>query len=387
MKLSDIVRYLNHINTLSVREAAAMSIAEVTKITHTVQHDPTQIGDLAADLISIQAGIETSLQQYEQKLHQLGQGVLSLIQQHESKYFANSTDLYQQGMRYESASHTLQRTRPLNPNTEKLLLERIITYTDWRYPGMVLRPAHCLGLESLVALDPLYLVDTDRALLDPVTSLFTPEYQRRLRYYVINEYTQQDIFQNLPVQQFGVVYALRYFEFKPWEVLQQYLNEIFELLRPGGSLLFSFNDCDYWRAVGITEYNFCCYTPGRLVREHLRKLGYEITYQHHDDAGTTWLELRKPGMLDSIRGAQALAGIFRKPEPEVVDKSIQDLYNELDLTMLIDLANILNVDISEAKTKREFNIKKVRRTISVYLDSKNYSEEYLRPLFNQRKNK
>jgi len=57
------------------------------------------------------------------------------------------------------------------------------------------------------------------------------------------------------------------------------------------------------------------------------------------------------------------------------------------LTMLIELAGVLNVDISEAKTKREFNIKKVRRTISAYLDSKNYSEEYLRQLFNQRKNK
>jgi hypothetical protein len=141
--------------------------------------------------------------------------------------------------------------------------------------------------------------------------------------------------------------------------------------------------------VAITEHHFCCYTPGRLVREHARKLGYEITYEHHDDAGTTWVELRKPGMLDSIRGAQTLAGIFRKVnlEPEVIDKSIQDLYNELDLTMLIELAGVLNVDISEAKTKSEFNIKKVRRTISAYLDSKNYSEEYLRPLFNQRKNK
>jgi SAM-dependent methyltransferase len=372
-----------------VHEAAAMSMAEVTKITHTVQHDPVQIGDLAADLISIQADIETGLRRYEEKLRQLRRDTRLLIQQHETKYFADSTELYQQNMRSQSASHIYQRSRPLNPDTEKLLHKRMITYTDWRYPGMVIRPAHCTGIESLVALDPLYLVDTDQDLLNPVTKLFTPEYQRRLRYYVINEYTQQDIFWNLPVQQFGVVYALRYFEFKPWEVLQQYLDEIFALLRPGGSFLFSFNDCDYWRAVGITEYRFCCYTPGRLVREHAKKLGYEIMYEHHDGAGTTWLELCKSGTLDSIRGAQTLASIFQKvnQEPEVVDKSITDLYNKLDLNMLIDLANILNVDISEAKTKREFNIKKVRNTISAYLGSADHSEEYLRQLFNQRKTK
>jgi SAM-dependent methyltransferase len=389
MKLSDIVAYLNHLDTLSVREAAVTSMAEVTKITHVVQHHPVQIGNLAADLISIQAGMETCLQQYEQKLRQLGQDVRVLIQQHESKYFADSTDLYQQGLRSDPVPYILQRTRPMDPATEKLLLSRLITHTDWRYPGMVIRPAHSPGLESLVALDPLYLVDTDQDLLDPVASLFTPEYQRRLRYYTIDEYTQQDIFWNLPAQQFGFVYAFRYFEFKPWEVLQKYLDEIFVLLRPGGSLLFSFNDCDHWRAVALTENHFCCYTPGRLIRAHVKKLGFEIIHEHNDHATTSWLELRKPGMLDSIRGAQALAGVFQKVNstPEVVDNYTQDLYNELDLAMLIELAEVLNVDISEAKTKREFNIKKVRRTISAYLESADYSDDHLRKLFNQRKNK
>jgi SAM-dependent methyltransferase len=389
MKLSDTVNYLNHLDTLSVHEAAAVAIAEVTKITHTVQHSAIQAGDHAAALISIQENLATCLKQYQEELKKLREGVRALIQQHEPIYFANSTDLYQQGMRSDTVAYILQRTRPMDPATEKLLLGRLITYTDWRYPGMVLRPAHSPGLESLVALDPLYLVDTDQALLDPVTCLFTPEYQRRLRYYTINEYTQQDIFWNLPAQQFGFVYAFRYFEFKPWEVLQKYLDEIFVLLRPGGSLLFSFNDCDHWRAVALTENHFCCYTPGRLIRAHVKKLGFEITYDHNDHSTTSWLELRKPGMLDSIRGAQTLAGVFQKVNstPEVVDNSTQDLYNELDLAMLIELARVLNVNISEAKTKREFNIKKVRRTISAYLESANYSEEYLRQLFNQRKNK
>ena len=388
MKLSNIVQYLNHLDTLSVHGAAATAMAEVTKITHTVQHSEIQIGDHAADLISTQASMATCLQQYDQKVQQLRQDVHALIRQHEPIYFANSTDLYRQGLRSDPVPYILQRTRSIDLATKKLLLDRLITYTDWRYPGMVIRPAHSPGLESLVALDPLYLVDTDQALLDPVTCLFTPEYQRRLRYYVIDEYTQQNIFCNLPVQQFGLVYAFQYFEFKPWEVLQQYLDEIFALLRPGGSLLFSFNDCDHWRAVGLTEHHFCCYTPGRLIRAHAKKLGFEITYDHHDHANTSWLELRKPGMLDSIRGAQALASIFQKVnlEPEVVDKSLKELYNELDLDMLIKLAQVLNVDISEDKTKHDFNIKKVRRTISAYVESQKYSEEYLRPLFNQRKN-
>lgn len=387
MKLSDIVRYLNHLNTLSVTDAMVTAMKEVTKITHVVQHDPVQVGEHAAALISIQEDLETSLREYQQQLQQLRVDVQQLIKQTESAYFAASTDNYQQGMKADTPEYILSRTRPLDSGTETLLRDRLATYTNWLYPGMVIRPCHAPGLEGLVALDPLYLVDTKQALLDPITVLFTPEYQRRLRYYVIEEYTSNKVFWNLPQQQFGFVYAFRYFDFKPWEVLQQYLNEIFDLLRPGGTFLFSFNDCDYWRSVGLTEHHFCCYTPGRLIREHVKTLGFEIVYDHNDHAGTAWLEIKKNGVLDSIRGAQAVASILNKVKPmaKIVDRSVKELYNELDLDMLIDLANHLNIDISQDKTKHEFNIKKVRRTISAYLQMMNYPEATLRQLFTQRK--
>jgi len=389
MKLSNIVQYLNQLDTLSVKDAMVTAMAEVTKITHTVQHSEVQIKDLAADLISIQEDLTTSLSQYEEKLKQLRAGVQTLIEQNEPEYFAESTTRYQENMRFDAPDWILKRTRQLNADNTNLLKDRLNSYSNWQYPGMVIRPVQSPGLESLVAFDPLYLMDTHEDLLAPVRSLFTSEYQRRLRYYVIQEYTSTDIFVNLPQKQFGFIYAFYYFDFKPLEIIQKYLDEVFLLLRSGGTFLFSFNDCDQWRAVGSAEHHFHCYTPGRLILQHARNIGYEIVHVHSDLSGTTWIEIKKPGVLDSIRGAQALASVLRKaPEtPKVVDKSLTDLYNELDLDMLIELARVLNVDISQDKTKHDFNIKKVRRTISAYLESQKYSEEYIRPLLNQRKNK
>jgi SAM-dependent methyltransferase len=389
MKLSDIVQYLNQLDTLSVDDAMTASMAEVTKITHIVQHSQVQVGDLAADLISTQHDLETSLTQYKQKIKQLRDSVQNLIEQNEPEYFKESTTRYREGTRFETPDRTLTKTQMLNVDAEKILLDRLNSYSNWQYPGMVIRPAQSPGLESLVAFDPLYLVDTHEDLLSPVRSLFTPGYQRRLRYYVINEYTETDIFVNLPQKQFGLIYVFYYFDFKPLEIIQKYLDEIFLLLRPGGTLLFSFNDCDQWRAVGSAEYHFHFYTPGRLILQHARDIGYEIVCTHSVLSGRTWVEIKKPSVLDSIRGAQTLARVLQKSSsvPEVVDKSLIDLYNELDLDMLMELAQVLNVDVSQDKTKREFNIKKVRRTISAYLESQKYPEEYLRPLFNQRKNK
>ena len=400
MKLSDLVRYLNHLDTLSVQSAAAASTAEITKITHTVQHSEIQIDDLSATLISIQQDLEESLKHYEQQLTNLRQAVLSLIEQHEHKYFSDSTDTYQQGMRGDTPAQILARTPNIDSDSQKLLENRLKTHANWQFPGMVIRPAHNYWIEGLVALDPMYLIDTHADLFAPVTSLFTPEYQRRLRYYVIEEYTSDRILWNLPQKQFGVVCAFNYFNFKPWEVIKQYLDEVFALLRPGGSFLFSFNDCDNWRAVGLVEHHYCCYTPGRLLRKHVLDLGYEITNDHQTQTGPSWMEIRKPGVLDSIRGGQALAGIFNKidpaielpqsepvPEPEAIDIPIKQLYNELDLDTLIELADTFKVDISEDKTKREFNIKKVRRSISAYLEQMNYPEATLRQLFKPKETK
>jgi SAM-dependent methyltransferase len=369
-------------------------MAEVTKITKIVQDSNVQIDVLSQDLSSIQQDFEASMEKYEQTLTRLRENVQQLIVQHESEYFTESTTRYNKGARSDTPDYIVNRTLSLNPETEKRLCNRLTTYANWQYPGMIIRPAHGLGLENLVAFDPLYLVDTHEDLFSPVRTMFTAEYQRRLRYYVIEEYTDRAIFWNLPQTQFGLVYAFRYFEFKPWEILRQYLSEVFDLLRPGGSFLFSFNDCDQWRSVGSVENFFCCYTPGRLVKAHAQDLGYEIVDIYNDNANTSWMEVRRPGVLGSIRGGQSLAGIFRKSEiikqpstPKIIDKPVQDLYNELDLDRLINLANILNVDISEDKTKREFNIKKVRKRISAYLELVNYPEDTLRQLFKPKETK
>jgi len=377
MKLSDLVRYLNHLDTLSVRTAASVSTTEITKITHVVQYHDIQIDDTAADLILIQQDINNSLTQYEQKLTLLRHKIQDLIEQQEPEYFANSTNTYQQGMRLDTPVQILARVPNMDADSHTLLESRLLTHANWQFPGMVIRPAHNSWVDDLVALDPLYLVDTHPDLFAPVTTMFTPEYQRRLRYYVIQEYTSAPIFWNLPQEQFGVVCAFNYFNFKPWEVVKQYLDEIFVLLRPGGSFLFSFNDCDDWRAVGLAEHHYCCYIPGRLLRKHVLDLGYEITTDHHTQTGPSWMEIRKPGVLNSIRGGQSLAGIFNK----IVDKSLKELYNAMDLDQLVELADRLQIDISQAKTKHEFNIKKVRNTISAYLETKNYPEETLRKLF------
>jgi len=388
MKLSGIVGYLNHLDSLSVE--SAVTLGDLTNISHVVQTSQVQIPGLTDELIAAQSLVELSLQQYHQKLNNIRQAVQKLIEQHEPEYFAASEDLYQ-SMQTDTPDYIRNRILPIDTDKKLMLLNRLQVHSNWKYPGLMIRPAHSLWLENLVALDPMYFADTHWELLAPVIDQYTPEYQRRIRRHVIEEYTDQPVFKNLPQQQFGFVYAFGYFNFKPLKIIRQYLHEVFGLLRTGGTFLFSFNNCDHQNAVGLTEHHFCCYTPGRLVYEYALELGYEIVHEGSVDGANTWIELKKPGIMTTIRGGQALAAIVNKPipvsGPEVVDISIKQIYNSLDLDKLLELAKTLTIDISAATSKGMYSIKKVRTTIDNFLDEHNFPEEQLQQLFNKRTTK
>jgi len=198
---------------------------------------------------------------------------------------------------------------PIDQESENIMLARVKSYADWRLPGMIIRPATQDYIDSMVSLDPLYLVDRDAELLEPAKQRYLPEYQRRLRLYTINDHGKRPIFRNLPKDQFGLIFAYNYFNYKPLSVIDDYLAEMYQLLRPGGVLIFTYNNCDLWHCVSFAEKNFMCYTPGVKIWNLAHKHGYEVTFEHNGLLDAKWIELKKPGEIASIKGGQSLAKI------------------------------------------------------------------------------
>jgi len=80
----------------------------------------------------------------------------------------------------------------------------------------------------------------------------------------------------------------------------------------------TFNDCDNEKAVDLVERHFSCYTPGYLIKDLATNIGYSEVFSYNGDQPSTWIELRKPGELSSLRGGQTLARIVNK-EPKPID--------------------------------------------------------------------
>ena len=312
MKLSNLINYQMELDAMSAVPIQKQANIDLEKITYLVGHQSIQLAEHASSLQLKHKEIQQTFNAFEVNLNQLKIELKQLIETTEKPWFAESYRLYEQEMIRETTEYILNRRPEITAETEQFYRTRIVRYNSWQHPAMIIRPGRETYINELVASDPLYLVDESHDLLLPALSQFNEQYQQRLRTYAINERGGENILGKLPNGQFGLVFAYNFFNFRPFEIIKTYLTEIYQKLRPGGTLVMTFNDCDRAKGVMLVEQHFCCYTPGYLVRELAQSLGYRIAFSWTDQGPSTWLELQKPGNFVSLRGGQALAKIIPK---------------------------------------------------------------------------
>ena len=312
MKLSQVVAYLNMLESSNMDPAYGNITDKLDDILHAVKNRDVQYHSTTAELDERLAEVKHSISKFDQSLQTLKQQLKNDVDRLAPEYYAESRKRYEQEMCFETVEHLINRKLSIEFNDYERLRNVIKTYTDWRLPGMVLGSRQETFVEDMVPMDPLYLVDHDKELLNAAMRPFTQEYQRRLRPYVINDWKDQEILAAIPTNQFGLVFAYNYFNWKPIEIIERFLIEIYQKLRPGGALIFTYNECDNWYGVGAVENAWMCYTPGSRIQTIARNLGYKIINQCTGAGDIAWFEMRKPGEIRSLRGGQVLARVIRR---------------------------------------------------------------------------
>lgn len=311
MKLSELVNFKNELDKLSVIPAQQAADQEVSKVNYLIESF-SLTANQSDKFTHSRFNIKSKFDAFESELNELKLAVKLEIEQQERSYFQESYRLYDKEMIFETSEYILNRKMSISKESLDFISARLAKYATWKHPGMILRPGREEFVKNMVMFDPLYIVDQDYELLTPSIVQFHEDYQRRLRPYVINERVNNPILGQIPEEQFGICLAYNYFNFKPFEVFKQYLLEIYTKLKPGGILAFTFNDCDRDKAVMLVESCFACYTPGTLIKDLAKTIGYNIDFEWHDNGPWTWLELHKPGNLTSLRGGQTLAKVIPK---------------------------------------------------------------------------
>lgn len=309
MKLSEIVAYINLLDTLDVDVEGSKALRQLQAISHVIETYHIQIKSHTKDTKDSIDSINYYVGKFSESIQQLKQELKQQIAEQEPSYLHDSFRVFEHEMAFENNEYILNRRLKIDDESNILLRTKLRNLSDWRLPGLVFRPGLEDFVEDMVPLDPLYLVDQHQDLLLPSVRKFTPEYQRRLREYVVDDRQPGPILGKLPDNQFGFVFAYNFFNFKPIEILNRYIAELAAKLRPGGTLLMTYNNCDRAHGVGLAERAWMMYQPKRLVVAQVERSGLEVVGAYDGPGDISWLEIRKPGNIETIRGGQTLAKI------------------------------------------------------------------------------
>jgi len=201
--------------------------------------------------------------------------------------------------------HKLEMTEA----TTDLIINRIRYYSDWRYPVLEISPKDGEWTKQLTGFYPLYIVDYNDEFLDLTYNRFNSEFQKRLRCYN----NMGEGLHMLPQNQFGMVFSWNTFNYLSLNQIESYLQEIRDVLRPGGVCMLSYNNASRVEAARRSDNDYSTHIPQHELMKLLDWFGFVDIQTHNEDLLVSWVEFKKPGDLVFKRGGQALGKIINAP--------------------------------------------------------------------------
>lgn len=253
----------------------------------------------------------------------------SIIEDEEQHYIKNSENRYIQNiLGGDTLESVKDRVLVMSKEDEKRLIDRINAVSDWKYPGLLIRPENHNVADAMGPCDPLYLCDEYDEIIDSFLDTLSSKYRYRIAKYQLDKIQPRTKpLKDLPEGQFGLLVMYNMIDHMPLSMIRKMFENIHSLMRPGGTVIFTFNDCDLPKNIRVFEQGMRTYTPLRLVRPMLEDIGFKMTWMSNQERSIC--EVRMPGTLKSLRGGQALARInfdpeaYGKKKPELTGNEIE----------------------------------------------------------------
>jgi len=262
------------------------------KIANLVTRHKTNLNNLILDLDHLNSVVDA----VQNKINQLS-----------TKFF---TDNYQVEIAYNDLNAIRNvRIMAKNEEFESILLKRINHHSSWKFPALELGCRDGEYTKYLVASDPLYIADYFQDFIDSASQQFTPLYQNRLRKYLIHDFYKID---NLPINQFNFIFSYNFFNYLSLDSIKQLMIQSFNWLRPGGSILFTYNNADLPISAAYAESDFMTYVPKSIVVPMIESIGFVESFSVDINPSFSLLEFVKPGVLTTNKASQALGEIKTK---------------------------------------------------------------------------
>lgn len=255
------------------------------------------------DFVMANANINTD------HLRDLDQSFKDHIRDYEKDFIQHSYKYYETEVSLDNHADTVEYYKNIHMTSDvkEIIDGKIGRATNWKLPGLELSPGVNHFTNKLVALDPLYIVDKFPKTLIQTKSKFSEQYQRRLRTYTLEE---DGNFDHLPQGQFGMIFSFGFFERIPLDVIKLYLKGFYSLLRPGGRVLITYNNCLLKSSLDMTIFrHYRMFNTEMYMKPLVYGMGFDDIVSEDISANITTLEFKKPGDVTSQRAGQTLGKI------------------------------------------------------------------------------
>jgi SAM-dependent methyltransferase len=305
MKLNELVRLRNQL----------ADAIEVTALNAELEKNYTRLLNLTSDIneelsfkINELATNHLAVNNLFTRDHEHLQRILAEIQEKinllSTKFFE---DNYQLELKILDPNYVRQSRNLINNEEfEQTLIQRINLYSNWQYPALEIGCRDGRWTKLLVASDPLYIADVFEDFLLSSIQQFPAIYQGRIRKYIIKDFYKIN---NLPKNQFGLIFSYNFFNYLSIDSIKQLLIQALGWLRPGGSMIFTYNNADLPAAAAYAENYFMTYVPESILIPMAESIGFETVFIYNCEPAYSIIELRKPGTLKSIKVGQTAGEI------------------------------------------------------------------------------
>jgi SAM-dependent methyltransferase len=304
MKLHDVVELQQELKELVPTQAIE---AELNNIVNNISNIQGRYGEeyayrlglVITALNEVKASLQKPLEQVA-----IINDVVELDHKDATEKFSSPT--YQSELHYQNPARIREVRQLYIPNgADEIVSQAIDLYVDWRYPGLEIGCRDGHWTKYMVGCDPLYVVDEFQEFLDSTKQGYPEEYQQRLRTYLTKDHNLSA----LPKGQFGFVFSWNYFNYLTLGNINKYLTQVFDLLRPGGTFMFSYNNADLPAPAAYADSYFMSYAPKHLLLPMCKAIGYEVVSTTDLEPAVSWVEIKRPGELKMIKAHQVLGEI------------------------------------------------------------------------------
>lgn len=170
----------------------------------------------------------------------------------------------------------------------------------WNYPTLEIGCGNGAFTNWLVSSEIIYITDLHKEYLENTLNQFNSRMQKRIKPYLIDQKNIYD-YKILPQNQIGFIFSWDVFDYYSLPEIKKLLKLSYELLRPGGSIIFTFNDCEFPTNAYMAEKGLYSWMTKSILTKNLELIGFEVIKFYTDNGINHMVEAKKPGTLSTYK--------------------------------------------------------------------------------------